>query len=149
MSYVYAPPLTIEERSLAAEDKKHGFEEIPESCPPVFARHMVECRRAFLEGRPEPAPSPELRAQRAADALHFEQRLFPTPPPAKSRRLPNVCLEDVLAVQATNELRTLRAKAAKQAADIEAEQRAAEQIAEQERDIRNWRREAFPWEVRD
>ena len=135
------------------ESRAFGFDALIAAAPVHFRSRLIEMRNAALENRAAPPPSAEYMAESAeqrflvvADAAPVEQRFFPTTVSRRHRLPSGVCFEDVLALQASKQTRSLRARASKMAAAFEAEQREAEKQAELEQDIRNTRREMFSWE---
>lgn len=149
--------LTIEERALAKENPKYAFIEIPESCPARFARRMIECRRAIIAGQPVPPPSAAYIATATVEyrnAMQFESRLFPTPTLTLAQKQAVVDASGLFpdkrrrAADEVEEL-ALRIRLRQTGERLAAEQREAEQRGEQERTIRNCRREMFPFEVND
>jgi hypothetical protein len=137
------------ENNLLEENRALGFVSL-EDCknipPHIFAR-LIELRAAKASGKPAPAPSrgyiAEAEKRNLALPRAIESKLFPVPAlPSLSVRKRSVCLEELVERE---ELRSLRAKSAEQAAVIAAT--APKTLsAEEKRAIDNERRRCFPWE---
>jgi hypothetical protein len=151
--------LTVEQRAeLLMGDDERAVRNLPKlgwadaSCAPAWAQaRILEVRSAIVESRPIPAPSREFIAgaeQRSA-ALAFASRLFPTRRNEEDLRVKAARLGEQIRQDAVRYASCVRAvfengKCVRFEPDHEAMQRRADEEAEQ---IRQMRREIFPWET--
>jgi hypothetical protein len=140
------------ETDLLKENRQLGFVSLEDSenIPPHIFGRLIELRAAKAAGKIAPPPSSYYIAAAERRNLTLpriiERKLFPVPVlPSLAQRKRSVCLEERVEREHAAQLRSLRARAAQQAAVIAAA--APRKLsADEERQISNERRRCFPWE---